>query len=133
MHYYDGQTDNYHQQNYQLLWNQRLASTLNLNVTGHYTKGQGYYEEYKTGRKLVEYLPYGVWFEENPKLKSDLIRQKKMDNDFFAVVASLVYNNRENVEATLGGGWNKYSGDHFGLVKWVKDVPEGMELLPDFE
>ena len=106
---------------------------MNLNVTGHYTKGQGYYEEYKTGRKLVEYLPYGVWFDENPKLKSDLIRQKKMDNDFFAVVASLVYNNRENVEATLGGGWNKYSGDHFGLVKWVKDVPEGMELLPDFE
>ncbi|MBO5594980.1 MAG: TonB-dependent receptor [Prevotella sp.] len=133
VHYYDGQTDNYHQQNYQLLWNQRLASTLNLNVTGHYTKGQGYYEEYKTGRKLVEYLPYGAWFDENPKLKSDLIRQKKMDNDFFAFVASLVYNNRENVEAILGGGWNKYSGDHFGLVKWVKNVPEGMELLPDFE
>ena len=56
-----------------------------------------------------------------------------MDNDFFAVVASLVYNNREGIEATVGGGWNKYDGDHFGLVKWVKNVPQGLELLPDFE
>ena len=37
------------------------------------------------------------------------------------------------IEAIVGGGWNKYSGDHFGLVKWVKNVPEGLEMLPDFE
>ena len=133
VHYYDGQTDNYHQQNYQLLWNQHLSHMLNLNVTAHYTKGDGYYEEYKSGRKLVEYLPKGTWYDENPKLKSDLIRQKKMDNDFYAMVASLMYNNHEGIEAIVGGGWNKYSGDHFGLVKWVKNVPEGLELLPDFE
>ena len=136
VHYYDGQTDNYHQQNYQLLWNQRLSRNLNLNVAGHYTKGKGYYEEYKTGRKLIEYLPNGYWFDSGfggDKLKSDLIRQKKMDNDFFAVVASLMYNNHDNVEAVLGGGWNKYDGDHFGLVKWVKNVPQGLELLPDYE
>ena len=133
VHYYDGQTDNYHQQNYQLLWNQHLSRLLNLNVTAHYTKGDGYYEEYKSGRKLVEYLPKGAWYDENPKLKSDLIRQKKMDNDFYAMVASLMYNNHEGIEAIVGGGWNKYSGDHFGLVKWVKNVPKGLELLPDFE
>ena len=133
VHYYDGQTDNYHQQNYQLLWNQHLSRLLNLNVTAHYTKGDGYYEEYKSGRKLVEYLPKGTWYNENPKLKSDLIRQKKMDNDFYAMVASLMYNNHEGVDAIVGGGWNKYSGDHFGLVKWIKNMPEGLKLLPDFE
>ena len=42
-HYYDNQTDNYHQQNYQLLWNQNLLNHLSLNVTGHYTKGNGYW------------------------------------------------------------------------------------------
>ena len=137
VHYYDGQTDNYHQQNFQLVWTQRLMQELNFNLTGHYTKGQGYYEEYKTGRKLAEYLPGGPWFDAaaggNPKLKSDLIRQKKMDNDFYGIVAALVFNNRQDVEATLGGGWNKYDGDHFGLVKWVKDVPQGLELMPDME
>ena len=134
-HYYDGQTDNYHQQNYQLLWNQQLSHVLNLNVAAHYTKGQGYYEEYKTGRKLVDYLPIALSPTiTNPKaVKSDLIRQKKMDNDFYAVVASLFYNNHAGIEATLGGGWNMYDGDHFGLVKWVKNIPQGFELLPDFE
>ena len=134
-HYYDGQTDNYHQQNYQLLWNQHLSHVLNLNVTGHYTKGEGYYEEYKAGRTLTDYLPMPKgWFQWDDLFKPiDLIRQKKMDNDFYAIVASLAYNNHENIEAIIGGGWNKYDGDHFGLVKWVKNLPDGYELLPDFE
>ena len=47
MHYYDDQTDNYHQQHYQLLWNQLLSKALTMNVALHYTKGEGYYEQYK--------------------------------------------------------------------------------------
>ena len=134
-HYYDGQTDNYHQQHYQLLWNQRMTQELSLSVTAHYTKGDGYYEEYKPERKLTEYMPiYLPASDIDPEtLKSDLIRQMKMDNNFYAVVASLVYNNRENIEATFGGGWNKYDGDQFGLVTWMKNPPVGVELMPDFE
>ena len=114
--YYDNQTDNYHQQNYQLIWNQRLSDVLNLNAALHYTKGDGYYEEYKRKRTLLEYDldPQETWE------KSDLVRQKKMDNYFYGVVASLNYNNRKNLQATFGGGWNRYNGDHFGYVTWVK-------------
>ena len=114
--YYDNQTDNYHQQNYQLIWNQRLCDVLNLNAALHYTRGDGYYEEYKRTRTLLEYDldPQETW------AKSDLVRQKKMLNDFYGVVASLNYNNHQNLQATLGGGWNKYDGDHFGYVTWVK-------------
>jgi len=114
--YYDDQTDNYHQQNYQLIWNQRLGQVLSLNAALHYTKGKGYYEEYKRKRTLFEYEldPQMTW------AVSDLVRQKKMDNDFYGAVASLVYDNHENLRATFGGGWNRYEGDHFGLVKWVK-------------
>ena len=114
--YYDNQTDNYHQQNYQLIWNQRLSDVLNLNAALHYTRGDGYYEEYKRKRTLLEYDldPQETW------AKSDLVRQKKMLNDFYGVVASLNYNNHQNLQATLGGGWNKYDGDHFGYVTWVK-------------
>ena len=123
--YYDNQTDNYHQQNYQLIWNQRLSRELNLNTALHYTKGDGYYEEYKRKRTLFEYEldPEMTW------AKSDLVRQKKMDNDFYGVVASLNYNNRENLQATLGGGWNKYDGDHFGVIKWVKNPVN--DLMPN--
>ena len=123
--YYDNQTDNYHQQNYQLIWNQRLSDVLNLNAALHYTRGDGYYEEYKRKRTLLEYDldPLETW------AKSDLVRQKKMVNDFYGVVASLNYNNRQNLQATLGGGWNKYDGDHFGYVTWVKSPVAA--LLPN--
>ena len=123
--YYDNQTDNYHQQNYQLIWNQRLNNELSFNAALHYTKGQGYYEEYKRKRTLFEYdLDKTMTWA-----KSDLVRQKKMDNDFYGVVASLNYNNRENLQATLGGGWNKYDGDHFGVIKWVKNPVN--DLMPN--
>ena len=123
--WYDNQTDNYHQQNYQLIWNQHLAQGLKLNAALHYTRGDGYYEEYKRNRTLFEYdldntMTWGT---------SDLVRQKKMGNDFYGVVASLLYDNQKNLQATFGGGWNKYDGDHFGLVKWVKSPVDA--LLPD--
>ena len=124
-HYYDNQTDNYHQQNYQLIWNQRLNNELSFNAALHYTKGQGYYEEYKRERTLFEYdLDKTMTWA-----KSDLVRQKKMDNDFYGAVASIVYDNKQNLQATIGGGWNKYEGDHFGLIKWVKSPVD--VLMPD--
>ena len=45
--YYGNQIDYYHQQHYQLLWNQIFTPELNLNVAFHYTHGFGYYEQYK--------------------------------------------------------------------------------------
>ena len=98
---------------------------LSLNAALHYTKGQGYYEEYKRKRTLFE---YGL-DNQMTWATSDLVRQKKMDNDFYGVVASIQYDNKSNLQATLGGGWNKYDGNHFGLVKWVKSPVDA--LLPD--
>lgn len=132
--FYDNQTDNYHQQNYQLLLTQRLSQTLNLNAALHYTKGQGYYEQYKIDAKWAD---YGLWkaddndvrtgavdgLQYKPIVKGDLVRQKKMDNDFYGAIASLLYDNKNGLEATLGGGWNKYDGDHFGLVTWQSATP----------
>lgn len=127
--YYNNQTDNYHQQNYQLIWNQVLNNRWNLNTALHYTKGQGYYEEYKSGRSLAD---YGLSTDDDKY--SDLVRQKKMDNDFYGAVASLNYNSRKGLVATLGGGWNKYIGDHFGRVVWTAEPDESFrKFAPDFE
>ena len=123
--YYKNQTDNYHQQNYQLIMTQRFSNQFNLHAALHYTKGQGYYEQYRYQDKLVKYGLADKGF------KSDLIRQKKMDNDFYGAVADLTFNDYKNLTAILGGGWNKYDGDHFGLVTWAKQTQ--YELLPDFE
>ncbi len=112
--YYDGQTDNYHQQNYQLHWEQVINDHWNFNVALHYTKGAGYYEEYKPDSKWTRYKLTG-----DGLMRGDLIRRKKMENDFYGTVASLNYNNQAGLTAHLGGGWNKYDGDHFGHVIWM--------------
>lgn len=112
--YYDNQTDNYHSQNYQLIWNQRLTNLWNLNAALHYTRGDGYYEEYK---RKKDYAEYGL---NTTELKSDLIRRKQMGNDFYGAIASVNYDNQKNLTANFGGGWNKYDGDHWGNVLWHK-------------
>ena len=119
-HYYDDQTDNYMQQNIQLLFDHNFSNTLNMNIGLHYTKGDGYYQEYKSGRKLVEYRLQPYIVDGNEVKKSDLIRKKAMDNHFGGAVFSLSYRNNR-VNATLGGGANRYFGRHFGQVLWVKE------------
>lgn len=111
--FYKNQTDNYHQQNYQLLWNQRWSSNWNTNVAFHYTRGDGYYEQMKEDQKLYKYL-----MTTKTDLMANLVRQKKMLNDFYGFIASANYDNHNGLTATIGGGWNKYDGDHFGKVLW---------------
>ena len=130
MHYYDNQTDNYHQQHYQLLWNQLFSRTLSMNVALHYTKGEGYYEQYKNDygyddETLAEYGITNDW-----TAYGTLVNQKKMDNDFYGAIASLNFDNHQGLQATIGGGWNKYVGDHFGLVKWSQPIAT---IYPDKE
>jgi iron complex outermembrane receptor protein len=126
--YYDDQTDNYVQNNWQLLLNHSFSNALKLNVGFHYTKGDGYYQEYKSNRKLVEYgmQPYEINGE--TVKKSDLIRKKVMDNWFAGGVFSLNYL-QGGWNATLSGGFNRYDGDHYGRVLWVKQ--SGGDANPD--
>jgi iron complex outermembrane recepter protein len=120
--YYKDQTDNYHQQNYQLIWNQVVNSYWSSNVTLHYTNGYGYYEQYKTEQKLAKYT-----LTDDFSIKSDLIRRKIMANNFYGFVGSLNYDNKKNLTLSLGGGWNKYDGDHYGQVLWVRTFSGSLE------
>ena len=129
-HYYDGQTDNYTQLNAQLLIDHDFTDWLKMNIGLHYTKGDGYYQEYKSGRKLVEYALHPFIIDGNEVKKSDLVRKKAMDNHFGGGIFSLTYYDN-HLTATLGGGANHYHGDHFGQVLWVKEYIG--TLTPDHE
>ncbi len=126
--YYDNQTDNYHSQNYQLIWTQRLSDLWNLNAALHYTRGDGYYEEYKKGRDLND---YGL-AKNAGEYYADLVRRKQMGNDFYGAIASFNFDNKKNLTANIGGGWNKYDGDHFGNVLWVRGLGD-KDVTPNFE
>jgi len=50
---------------------------------------------------------------------SDIVGTEWLDNHFYGTVFSLNYQNT-NWDLTLGGGWNKYEGDHFGEVVYTR-------------
>lgn len=120
--FYDNQTDHYRQQNYQLVASQRLSDYWNMNLTLHYTHGAGYYEDYKGDANLEAYkLPSYVTGSGDSITRSDLIRRKWLDNDFYGAVYSANYR-AERLQFTFGAAANRYVGDHFGRVIWTKNA-----------
>jgi len=130
--YYPNQTDNYEQTHYQLSLIQALNSNLKLNAALHYTRGFGYYEEYKQDQNLNEYglIP----FELNQELieTSDLVRQEYLDNYFGGMIFSLGYS-KNKLNLSLGGGGNYYDGNHYGNVIWVKNYADDPAFAPSQE
>jgi iron complex outermembrane receptor protein len=51
---YKNETDNYQQDHYQLHYNTRIKN-ISLNVSGHYTRGRGYYEQYRKNDRFSTY------------------------------------------------------------------------------
>lgn len=128
--FYDNQTDNYQQQHYHLMATQRVGDYWNMNATLHYTRGKGYYEDYKPNSKFGSYkLPAFTDKDGNEIKRSDLVRQKWLDNHFFGAVYSANYR-KDNWHLTFGAAANKYDGSHYGKVIWVKNI---MNLDPDHE
>ncbi|HEY0679865.1 MAG TPA: TonB-dependent receptor plug domain-containing protein [Chitinophagaceae bacterium] len=114
---YENETDNFRQDHYQFFLNHALNDVLSFNTSVFYTKGKGYYEQYKAEEDFNDYgLPNPVIGNETIE-NTDLIRQLWLDNDFYGSVLSLQYN-KNGTQLTLGGGWNRYEGDHFGKVIW---------------
>ncbi len=124
--YYDNQTDNFHQQHYQLIWNQQLSNQFSLNAALYHTHDNGYYEQYKTDQKLYKYQ-----LQSESGSKSDLIRQKHQRGMLYGAVASLNFDNRRGLTANVGGGWSKYDADHYGRVKWVRLLNGGADYTSD--
>jgi iron complex outermembrane receptor protein len=113
--FYDNETDNYKQDHYQLHWSESFSDKWSTNLAFHYTKGKGFYENYKEDADMADYglLPVDA------VTTTDLVRQKWLDNDFYGTTFSAKYKD-EKLDIILGGGWNKYEGDHFGKVIWAR-------------
>lgn len=116
---YDNETDNYKQDHYQLFYNQQVTSRIKFNTGLFYVKGKGYYEQYKADEAYADYgLPEPV-YGNDIITNTDLVRQLWLDNDFYGNIFSLHY--KDNIsQFTLGGGWNKYEGNHYGDVVWAE-------------
>ena len=128
--YYKDQVDNYQQNHYQLLYDQRLSSKLSFSGALHYTKGKGYYEEFKTDADVTDYGLTPVVIGGATITNTDLARRRWLDNDFYGVTYALKYLPANNLNFTLGGAYNRYSGAHFGNIIYTK---ESAGITPNYE
>lgn len=115
---HEDQVDNYRQDYYQLHYSYEIGYNWTANASLHYTKGQGYFEEYKAGQTLSD---YGINVSTDSVANSDLIRRRWLDNDFYGGVFSTKYE-AFNWDLTVGGGIHQYDGGHFGEVIWARNA-----------
>jgi iron complex outermembrane recepter protein len=117
--YYDNQVDDYQQDHFQIHFSHSLNQNISLNASAHYTRGKGFYENYKEDEDLADYQIPPVIIGSETVETSDLINQKWLDNDFYGLVYSFNYE-KDKTEFNLGGGYSIYDGDHFGKVIWAQ-------------
>ena len=107
---YDNETDNYWQDHYQLHWNERFNNNWSTNIGLNYTKGRGYFEQYKAEESAED-------FNNLIQDGSDVIVRRWLDNNFYVVNANITYKDND-LEIISGLSYNTYDGDHFGEVIW---------------
>ncbi|MEI6852856.1 MAG: TonB-dependent receptor [Bacteroidota bacterium] len=117
---YKNQTDNYQQDNYQLLFSQEVGKRFQLNAALHYTFGKGYYEEYRDADAFADYGLTNPIIGADTLTATNLVRQKWLKNYFYGFTFSGRYDNHKNLEITLGGSGNRYDGDHYGNITWAQ-------------
>lgn len=118
--YYPNETDNYWQQHYQLYISHLLSNRWSVNAAFDFTHGDGYYEQYKAGKKFSKYdffIP-GT---------TDFITRKQMDNNAYTASLSLRYND-SRLSASFGESLLFYDGKHFGNIIWCRDTSAHLNL-----
>lgn len=117
---YENETDNYWQDHYQFHWNERYDNNWSTNLGLNYTKGRGYFEQYRPEESAED-------FANLITDGSDVIVRRWLDNDFHVLNANLTYKNNA-VEIISGLSVSSYTGDHFGEVIWGSDLAPNVNI-----
>lgn len=123
--FYDNEIDNYQQDHYQFHWNQKINNNWSTNLALNYTKGKGYFEQYKEDQAFVDYGLENVDIGNETLTETDLIRRRWLDNDFYVVNANVNYKTNA-LNVILGTSYSTYSGDHFGEIIWAQYASNSM-------
>ncbi|WP_424003134.1 TonB-dependent receptor [Maribacter sp. IgM3_T14_3] len=117
--FHDNEVDDYKQNHAQLLWNEKISDFWSTNIALHYTKGRGFFEQYKEDDDFSTYGFEPIIVDGEEVNTTDVIRRRWLDNDFYGTVFSANYK-KDRLDLIMGGGFNKYEGDHFGEVIWAR-------------
>ena len=127
--YYDNDTDNYAQHHLQLNYTRQFGDKVVWSTTLNWTKGDGYYENYKAGKKFTKYgFDKSFTFERDgvtyaSDYASDFIVREAMDNNYFVLNSDVRYST-DRLNLTAGINLSCYDGDHFGKLLWSRVLGE---------
>jgi iron complex outermembrane receptor protein len=127
---YENEIDNYKQDHYQLHWNEQLNQSWSTNLGLNYTYGRGYFEQFRKDDSIETYgeIVSSDIDQNGTELgTTDLIRRRWLDNDFYVLNASLLYQN-SGFNMTFSGTYSNYNGDHFGEVIWARQFNQNAKI-----
>ncbi len=116
---YKNEVDDYTQTHYQLHYSKYFNHNITLNLAGHYTRGKGFYEQFKERAKYASYGLDNVIIADDTLTRTDLVRRRWLSNHFYGTVGSLAYKT-QRLNATVGWAYNEYDGEHFGNFVWMQ-------------
>jgi len=128
--FYNNQTDNYTQDHYQLLIDQKISDKISFNGALHYTHGYGYYEEYRDSDYVQDYGLTPVVLNGDTINKTDLTRRLWLNNKFYGLTYNFKYRPQNNLNINLGGAYNEFRGAHYDNIEWTQ-LPTG--ITPDYQ
>ncbi len=88
---YENEVDDYTQTHYQALYFRDLGQDWRANVNLHYTRGKGYYEQYKAAESPADYGLAPVNAGGEMLTSADLVRRLWLDNHFYGLTYGLFY------------------------------------------
>jgi iron complex outermembrane receptor protein len=123
---YSDEVDNYTQRHFLLHYKRLFSKGFSLQLNGHYTRGFGYYEQYKAGQAFENYNLPDITLGDTILTGTDLVRRRWLDNHFYGGTFALRWApllNPPQLTAPpvflLGGAYSRYEGRHFGEVIWA--------------
>ncbi len=120
---YQNETDNYQQDHYQFFVNHEAGKDVFIQGAAYYTRGRGFYEQYKVQAGLDRYgIAPLVTGGGDTVSQSDLIRQLWLDNHLLGGMLTVEVR-KQKWQFIGGGALNHYIGDHFGRVIWAEVNP----------
>ncbi len=146
---YSDAVDNFSQPHYQLIHDWKLSEKVNLKNSFYYVRGEGFYENLKSRKKLRDFgMDYfttrdpGLFGSDSLRYyetvgdsllyrdadgnflvkRTDLVRRKWVKKNQYGWIGQLDYDGDDG-KMTVGAAAYLFDSNHFGKVLWAKNMP----------
>lgn len=127
---WDRTTDNFWQDHNILSMTWDINKNWSTTASLHYTYGYGYYDEFRPNNKLPKKFGLNYFKSDGDEKKSDVVRKKGLEQHTYGLVWNTNYKD-ENWDIIGGLSLQRFTGNHFGYITYIKDAAISSVVLKD--